>query len=170
MDYKYSDKWREWLTIRTRNRDNMVSNIFSNTADVRSVISRMIIDDVTEVAPVHKYTFPDSSYHTVRLLLTTPTSITKSMFASVTIYCIGYARFPYSVTTMAQYAMRGLGASQTVNIILPNPVPPTGSNTSTGMTVAKIYVPDGSLAAYKSQFSNLSSKIYAMSSYTQRYY
>lgn len=167
MDEKYSDKWREWITIRTRNRSNMSTNICASTEV--NLISRMIVDDVTEVAPVAKYEFPDSGYHTVRLLLKNPLYL-ESGFFQTTNGTINYCRLPFSLASMGQYGMRYLGAGQTCYIILKNPVPPTGSNTSTGMTVAQLYVPDESLAAYKTQFSNLGTRVKAMSTYTQRYY
>lgn len=171
MQDKYSDQWREWITIRTRNRDGMTANIFLNTIDVKNTIARMIVDDVTEVTPVALYTFPDSAYHTVRLLLKNPAAITRDMFR-VTNYCINYCRLPYSLASMSQYALRGLGGSQACTIIFKNPVPPTRSNNGTGMTVAKIYVPDEALATYKADanYATIASKIYAMSTYTSRYY
>lgn len=167
MDEKYSDKWREWITIRTRNRTNMTANIFS--AKHVNEVSRMIVDDVTEVAPVAKYEFQDSNYHTVRLLLNNPHYLESSFFL-VANGAINYCRLPFSLTSMGTYGMRYLGSSQTCYIILKNPVPPTGSNSSTGMTSAQLYVPDESLAAYKTQFSNLGTRVMAMSTYTQRYY
>lgn len=167
MDEKYSDKWREWITIQTRNRSNMVTNICATTAV--NQISRMIIDDVTEVTPVAKYEFPDGGYHIVRLLLKNPLYLDSGFFQT-TNYTINYCRLPFSLASMGAYGMRYLGSSQTCYIILKNPVPPTGSNSSTGMTSAQVYVPDESLAAYKAQFSNLGTRVKAMSTYTNRYY
>lgn len=170
MDEKYSDKWREWITIRTRNRTNMTANI-CGASHVKEV-SRMIVDDITEITPTAKYEFPNSNYHTVRILLKNPAYLESSFFQSVTNYCLTYCRLPYGLASMGTYGLRGLGASQACNIIFKNQVPPTRSNNNTGLTSARIYVPEGSLDTYKNDpdYGLIASKINSMSTYTQRYY
>lgn len=170
IDEKYSDKWREWLTVRTRNQTNMTANI-CNSNHVNDV-SRMIVDDVTEITPTAKYEFPDGNYHTVRILLKDPTNLPSGFFQSITSQCLVYCRLPYGLASMGTYGLRGLGASQDCIIIFKNPVPPTRANNNTGLTKAIIYVPEGSLDTYKNDpnYGLIASKINSMSMYTQRYY
>lgn len=170
MDEKYSDKWREWITILTRNRTNMTANICG--ASHVNEVSRMIVDDITEITPTAKYEFPDGNYHIVRILLKDPTYLPSSFFQPVTNFCLAYCRLPYGLTSMGTYGLRGLGGSQACIIIFKNQVPPTRNNNDIGLTAARIYVPEGSLDTYKNDpdYGHIASKINSMSMYTQRYY
>lgn len=165
--------WATWVTIRTRVYN---SSTTKNIVYAASDIDRMILEDGTEVTPVTFYDFGDNAYHTVRLYLKDMQTFKGKnyvLFNQVSNYCIRYVFIPASFTTFPQNALRYLGSSQTVDVIIDNTTPPnmTGSNT-TGTSSIKIYVPDASVDLYKaaSYWSGLSSKIYPLSNYTGTIY
>ena len=176
------DPFEGWVTIRTRVYDSStIANIVWNgnispsgggsPRPAVSFINRMIVDDSYEISPTHFYDFGDSAYHTVRLLLNDNTNL-EGMQLWANNYCINYVRFPETIVSLQQYAFRGLGASQTVNMIWRNPIPPVAlGDISLGAIMAKIYVPDNSVQAYKEApyWSALASKIYPISQYSGIY-
>lgn len=136
MEMGNKDQWKDWIKLYIRNSgsNNLICNIKLTT------ISKMMIDG-EEVTPVNYYTFGDTDYHDVRILIN-GTKLYGAVNSIWQNYTVRYADYPAKITEYEAGLLRNLGASQRVDTAIRAEQYPTfGTYNFYGWTLGHLYVP-----------------------------
>lgn len=158
-----------WVHMRTKKGDASATAgwIVRSSTIMSNNVSKMMVDGV-EVTKNYKYDFGDSDWHTVFLLLNSSTDIPGSIFWLQS-GCVQYIWIPDTYLTVGASSFRQMGS--VASVLWNNTSTPTsiGSNAFLNFS-ANMYVPDGSLTAYKALSGWPTGKTNALSDYSGTIY
>ena len=146
MDSKSVDPYAAYVKMKTRNSSqsgnyNILGQMYHMGYDVSTWVEQMLVDGV-EITPTRSYTFDDSNYHDVYILFKDITKLDESAF-QLGNYSVKFIDIPESFVTFGVSAIRALGGSQRVDILIRSTTYPTfGTNNNLGHIKGHLWIPD----------------------------